>query len=177
VSNLIQVCEAPNISMDKIVCQCNVFLAGPILGTWDWQDAAIKLIKASYEDDLPSTIFNPRRSSFKDLKDFDETTFNEQVDWEHKNLQNAQDHGIIMFWLANKTIDMPHRNYALTTLFELGEFFKGNRDNDRARVVVGIEPGFTNEQYLRRTISKKSKFVPIFSTLEETCKYVADNIC
>ena len=175
--SLVTICEAPRIVPDKIVCQCNVFLAGPILGTWEWQDRAAELIRAQYKGDVPTTIYNPRRPSFKDLKDFDQLTFNEQVDWEHDRLSNAQDHGIIMFWLANKTQNMPHRNYALTTLFELGEFYKGDKDHQDVRVVVGIEPGFTNEQYLRRTLAKKSKFVPIFSTLEETCKYVADNIC
>lgn len=149
----------------------NVFLAGPILGTSDWQHKA-----ETYLSDYAKTIwsnmtinvFNPRRPEFTDLRDFSDDTFYEQVDWEHTHLELAKNKGVTLFWLANKSIDIPHRNYGLTTLFELGETIGNCRTADQA-LVVGIAPGFTNEKYLHYTINKKAPHAVIKTDLFEAC--------
>ena len=156
----------------------NVFLAGPILGTWDWQgwvETEFKLWAQTNKDDITINIFNPRRPEFTDLADFTDSTFYEQVDWEHHHLAEAQRHGITLFWLANKTKEMPHRNYGLTTLFELGEIV-GNSATTSIPLVVGIEPGFTNEKYLRYTIADKAPNAILTQTLKDTVEQVINEI-
>jgi len=44
------------------------------------------------------------------------------------------------------------------------------------KVVVGIEKGFSNERYLRKTIQAKAPNVPILDTLEATCRASVDMI-
>lgn len=157
----------------------NIFLAGPILGTGDWQSEAGKILTRLTAMDLDPNrqinVFNPRRPEFTDLKDFSDDTFYEQVEWEHDHLSKARNRGVTLFWLANKTIEMPHRNFGLTTLFELGEVI-GNQEDQLSSVVVGIEPGFTNEKYLRYTIQKKAPHIVLTSDLESTCLAVYQNI-
>src|SRR3989344_7123500 len=94
-----------------------VFLAGPIQGTDDWQDLAIKRLHASVPDLL---IANPRRPLPPDFqkKDFTVQMWEEQVDWESYHLNRADTLGGIMFWLANETITIPHRAYAQTSRVE-----------------------------------------------------------
>lgn len=151
----------------------NIFLAGPILGTDDWQTEAsgtlIRLGIMDNDNERIINVFNPRRPQFTDLKDFSDDTFYEQVDWEHDHLARTKLDGVTVFWLANKTIDMPHRNYALTTLFELGEAIGAHEHGATNPIVVGIEPGFTNEKYLRYTINKKAPLVTVTSSLDDTC--------
>lgn len=151
----------------------NIFLAGPILGTGDWQNEAGEILTRLAGMDLDPArhinVFNPRRPEFTDLKDFSDDTFYEQVDWEHEHLARTKALGIMVFWLANKTIEMPHRNFGLTTLFELGEAIATHAISGTNPIVVGIEPGFTNEKYLRYTIEKKAPNVTLTSDLEATC--------
>ncbi len=61
------------------------------------------------------------------------------------------------------------RSYAQTTRFELGEAVTTHRFTG-ARVVVGIEDGFTNARYLRRAIAKKASGIPFCASFEETCR-------
>ena len=72
-----------------------------------------------------------------------------------------------MFWLALPAAHDCSRPYAQTSRFELGEamtrtIFSG------AQLVVGIEPGFSNEKYIRTTLESKAKQVHILSNLADT---------
>ena len=162
----------------ELTSAINIFLAGPILGTWDWQAAVQREFEYWAETSSmcqPINVFNPRRPEFTDLADFTDSTFYEQVDWEHHHLAEAQRNGITLFWLANKTKEMPHRNYGLTTLFELGEIV-GNSATSSIPLVVGIEPGFTNEKYLRYTIKNKAPNAVMANTIKSTVEKVMDMI-
>jgi len=117
-----------------------VFLAGPIQGAPDWQREAITHLA---DDDC--YIANPRNEVWHG--DFDA-----QVIWETHYLAQAALWGVIIFWLAKQVTPPqdplpfhPLRAYAQTSRFELGEWFS------RApyAIAVGIEPGFTGEDYIR----------------------------
>lgn len=142
-----------------------IFLAGPIQGAPDWQAAAIAFLLAEAQD---LDVASPRRPE-ADKGEFGEDKYNEQVDWEHDHLAIAAKRGATLFWLAREAVRIPERSYAQTTRFELGEAVTTHRFTG-ANVVVGIEDGFTNARYLRRTIAKKAPGVPLCDSLEETCR-------
>ncbi|MEY4744744.1 MAG: hypothetical protein RL272_689 [Candidatus Parcubacteria bacterium] len=142
-----------------------VFLAGPIQGAPDWQAAAIALILAEAPD---LDVASPRRPETGG-EEFGDDKHAAQVDWEHHHLAIAAERGVTLFWLAREAVRIPDRAYAQTTRFELGEAVTNHRLAG-ARVVVGIESGFTGARYLRRTIGKKAPPIPLLDSLEETCR-------
>ncbi len=141
-----------------------IFLGGPIQGAPDWQKEAIAIIAAAPDVDVAS----PRRPAVV-KGDFGEDEYLKQVNWEHDHLAIAAKRGVIMFWLAAEAEHVPGRSYAQTTRFELGEAVTVHRYAG-ARVVVGIEDGFTNARYLRMTIGKKAPAIPICDTLQDACR-------
>lgn len=144
-----------------------IFLAGPIQGSYRWQDHAIQIIK----EKAPSIyIASPRRNvEIKYQKgDFTKEMYNEQVDWETHHLRKAGENGTILFWLASELEHNCERAYAQTSRFELGEW-KVRHERDGINLVVGIEDGFTNARYIKRRFSQDCPNVLICSTLEQTC--------
>ena len=149
----------------------SIFLAGPIQGAPDWQAEAIEILKK-----ISSVVHitSPRRPA-RALGEFSEKDYHGQVEWEHHYLDYAAEHGVILFWLAKEAEQIAGRAYAQTTRFELGEaiarhYLKG------IKVVVGIEKGFSNERYLRKTIKEKAPNVPMLNTLEDTCRVAVKTI-
>jgi hypothetical protein len=140
-----------------------LFLAGPIQGAPTWHDEAIEMLRAAAHIHIAS----PRRDEA--FGETAEEMYNEQVDWEHYHLDRAARDGVLLFWLAREAEHRCDRAYAQTTRFELGEAVTLHRWQG-ARVVVGIESGFSNARYLRRTIGKKAPRIPICSALRETCE-------
>lgn len=134
-----------------------VFLAGPIQDTEDWQIRAIDWLNEHREDDN-FIIASPRRNYEKGEFDYDV-----QVNWESRHLSQAAKNGVIVFWLAKQTNFNPTRSYAQTTRFELAEWYTVAR-MDYATLVVGIEPGFTGERYIRERLYG----ITIHTTLEDT---------
>jgi hypothetical protein len=141
-----------------------IFLAGPIQGADNWQKKAAEIISQNKE----ILIASPRRDIDID-RDFDERVYMEQVDWETYHLNRAAQNGVILFWLANEHRHFRERAYAQTTRFELGEWIAKNK-YEEAKVVVGIDNAFTGQKYLLHRLPKENPDIPIFSTLEETCK-------
>jgi len=146
-----------------------IFLAGPIQGALDWQDQAIEFF---VQHDGVS-VASPRRPDVISPGEFTADDYNAQVDWEHHYLERAGRDGVILFWLAAEAEHDCGRAYAQTTRFELGEAVTLHRLRG-VQVVVGIEPGFSNARYLRRTIAKKAPFIPIRDTLESACAAALD---
>ncbi len=144
-----------------------IFIAGPIQGSADWQERAIAILAGA--DGV--TIASPRRLG--ELRLFSEKEYNEQVDWEHFHLDRAARNGVIMFWLSKENLHRCDRPYAQTTRFELGEAVTLHRLAG-AKVCVGLEEGFSNARYLRRTLAKKAPGIPLCATLEETCRRAAE---
>lgn len=138
-----------------------IFLAGPIQGAADWQTEAITVLQS-----LDSCLWaaSPRREELDQ-----QFLYEAQVDWETHFLRRAAQQGAVMFWLAKEFKHFCERAYAQTSRFELGEW-KVRHERDGTLLVVGIEPGFTNETYIRRRLSQDCPAMPICSSLQDTCQ-------
>jgi hypothetical protein len=142
-----------------------VFLAGPIQGAPDWQSEALRLLANA----APTLhVASPRRAYLPG--EFD---YAAQVDWETRHLRRAAERGVVLFWLAREVLSHPGRAYAQTTRFELAEW-KVRHERDGAKLVVGIENGFTGERYIRRRLSQDCPAVPLVDSLAEACRLAAE---
>ena len=137
-----------------------IFLAGLVQGTYDWQSKAIEIIHNLNPD---IAIASPRRATF------DEENFNyeEQIDWETLHLRRAGLKGVIMFWLAREESPISGRAYVQTTRFELAEWVTQHKYM-RAKIVVGIEEGYSGERYIRKRL-QETPDIPILDNLDEVC--------
>ena len=143
-----------------------IFLAGPIQGAPDWQSDAVNILIALKPD---ICIASPRRESFE------EVNYDEQVTWETENLRKAGENGVIMFWLAKENEQISGRSYAQTSRAELFEW-KMRHERDGAKIVIGIEEGFTGSRYIKKRFDRDCPDVPILESLEETCKRALEMI-
>lgn len=142
-----------------------IFLAGPIQGTWNWHRGAVETLRsAGYR----GWIASPRSTTLEDTAVLADRE--EQIDWEHHHIRKALLKGVIMFWLAKEREHDPERSYAQTSRFEIGWVFGHRMHDERAKIVVGIEDGFSGARYIRRTFGKYAPDVPIFGTLDDACK-------
>lgn len=154
---------------DRLLSGPVIFLGGPIQGAPDWHSDAIALLQKI----TPATIASPRRNKMFFEEKYAREDFLIQVCWEHLLMDIAGRTGVILFWCAKEAEHFCERAYAQTTRFEMG-WKIATTVFTQTRVVVGIEPGFSNERYLRETIPIASKRrVKIYSTLKETCKMAA----
>lgn len=136
-----------------------VFLAGPIKGALNWQHEAIELLSNLWTEDKAISdlvIADPRCKNWHG-------DFNHQVDWETYNLIRAD---AILFWLAKEAEHDCGRSYAQTTRFELGEHAH------KQKTIIGLEPGFTGESYLRRRLGDDRIYSAIYSTCEAVITYI-----
>lgn len=129
--------EAPHFSLD-VAClnpSDNLFLAGSITGTHDWQkEMAFK------EHDVYGfngfgvyrrlierfNIFNPRRADFDAS---DSNVEKEQITWEYHCIHHCNH---ILFWFAPETL-------APITLFELGSALNTHKHEN---IYIGIDPQY-----------------------------------
>jgi hypothetical protein len=136
-----------------------IFLAGPIQGTADWQSEAISIIQGLTPDvDIATPRSPPPWHG----------DFEKQTRWEHHHLDQAVRKGCVMFWLAKEAEHICARAFAQTSRFELGWIMQRHL-SEHASLVVGFEPGFSNERYLRLTLRTRAPRVPLCETLAETC--------
>ena len=127
-----------------------IFLAGPIQNAPDWHG---KVILGLFDKlRFPVTIASPKIVGNKP----NNWTYEKQVNWESKYLNKAAESGIIIFWLANQANENSERSYAQTTRFELSEWFTKYKINQNINLIIGIEPGFRGERYIRYRISTES---------------------
>lgn len=144
-----------------------IFLAGPIQGADTWQEEAIRMI---HEIDDSINIACPRRPLLV-RTEFGKVEYEAQVDWETHYIRKAENSGVVMFWLAKEFEHNCKRAFAQTSRFELGEC-KIRHERDGSALVIGIEPGFSNERYIRRRTGQDCPEITIYSSLLETCKEV-----
>ena len=137
-----------------------IFLAGPIQGCEDWQKEAIEIISNLAKDII---IASPRRDNISE-----KFVFEAQMDWETYHLRRAGGKGVVMFWLAKETEHACNRAFAQTSRFELAEW-KRNHEANGVKLVLGIEPGFTGERYIKRRFLQDCQEVLIFDNLKDTC--------
>ncbi len=156
-----------------------VFLAGPIQGARDWQADAIALL-----DGVDADVFSPRSLGAV-------PEYYVQVEWERVHLRRAGRRGVVMFWLCKpeplswrKRLRVlasgePSRPHAQTSRLELGWELARNvmadpADEARGAVVVGMEPGFSNERFIERMVVEEARRGPVHRTLEATCAAVRE---
>ncbi len=151
----------PTNYIEQEVMSPVIFLAGPIQGTGDWQSDAIDIIHTQRPDII---IASPRRDYLPG--DF---VYDRQVDWETFHLRKAGKDGTILFWLAKELDHDCNRAYAQTTRAELFEW-KVRHERDGAKLVIGIEEGFSGAKYIQRRFSQDCPQVPILETLIQTCQ-------
>ena len=132
-----------------------IYLAGPISDAANWQSKAVRYLR-KIDDTIH--VAHPRGSRPY------HTDINIQYKWEQRYLNYASKQGVILFWLANPQ-SPAGPGYALRTLFCLGEWL-ARPDVD---VVVGIEPDFPGEIYVRRRISEDFSRVPVCRDLRRAC--------
>ncbi len=139
-----------------------LFLAGPIQGAAPWQEEAITILRS-----LDSSLYIASPRSLN--KDIPGWTYTKQVDWETRYLNRAAAQGVILFWLAKEQLHHPDRAYAQTSRFELAEWKERHR-RSAAQLVLGIEPGFSGERYIRHRLAQECSDIVIHSTLVDTCE-------
>lgn len=137
-----------------------IFLAGPIQGAEDWQKSAAEII---WKLNPNICIASPRRDYLDG-----EFVYEKQVDWETHYLGQAAKKGVILFWLAKEQNHDHERAYAQTSRFEIAEW-KVRHENNGAKLVIGIESGFTGARYIKRRFSQDCPGVPILDSLKQTC--------
>ena len=146
-----------------------IFLAGPIQGAHDWHETAITYLSNYIYKPLciavPKTINKPK-----------EWTYDKQVEWESKYLNKASQNGIILFWLPIEFNKFDNRSYAQTTRFELAEWVTKQKFNNSINIVIGIEPGFHGEKYMRKRISEENTNIVIYNNLIDLCGHIINQI-
>jgi hypothetical protein len=118
---------APNedYSINTLVNNVKLFLAGGITNTKNWQKEIIDAIK-----DLPNlTIYNPRRENFPIN---DPKASEAQICWEYKHLIEAD---VIIFWFAKGSLNP-------IVLYELGRY--GLSSNKP--IIIGVDPEYERKQ-------------------------------
>lgn len=144
-----------------------IFLAGPIQGAEDWQAKAIDILLPKIQDIV---ITSPRRKVAPS-----EFNYEEQVNWESYHLNLAGSNGAILFWLAKEAVSLPGRSYAQTTRAELFEW-KERHIHQKAKLVIGIEDGFTGDRYIRMRLSQDCPDIEIQNSLESVCNKVIESL-
>jgi hypothetical protein len=141
------------------------FLAGPIQGAPNWQ-AIAALALQTFAPTLH--VANPRRDYLPGSFDYAA-----QVEWETHHLRRAGTDGVILFWLAREEVHHCDRAYAQTTRFELAEW-KVRHERDGARLVVGVEDGFSGARYIRHRLARDCPGVPVCDSLAGACRRAAE---
>ncbi len=141
-----------------------IYLFGPIQGAEDWQKSAIEIIH-SLNPDLQ--ILSPRR--IEENQEYSHNKKLDQIEWERHHIEKTWRRGVSMFWLLKESEHIGGRSYAQTSRFELGES-KIRHELSYSKLVVGIQNGFSGENYIKNILSKDCRDVPIKDSLKETCK-------
>ncbi|MFA6364906.1 MAG: hypothetical protein WCW78_00690 [Candidatus Paceibacterota bacterium] len=145
-----------------------ILLDGPIKGARHWQRTAANDI---YHANPELWVASPRQMAH-DTGDRVGISEDDQIDWTHTHLTLAGERGAILFWFPREYVHTCEQAYAQTSRFEIGEHLVLSIYK-KYKVVVGIEPGFSGEHYLRRTIAKKYPHILVLDTLHDTCWYAA----
>lgn len=135
-----------------------IYLAGPIQGAANWQAEAIATLG---ELDPDIHVASPRAATFAGGVD-------RHLVWEQLFTERAAQNGVILFWCARETSHRCNRTYAAQMRFDLGEWTVKSSIG-LARLVVGIERGFTGGPYLQRRYALNYPHVPVCRVLRQAC--------
>ena len=171
-----------------------VFLMGPIQGTSDWQNPTAQW----FLEKIPNAyVASPRSEMWSQemSKREKNNLYQEQLDWEHYNIEEAllrmlrrnRGAGSVVVWCAREEVHIPNRAYAQTTRFEIanllgfmnalrntlpftgGWFLGGSKVSEREHlkgIHIGADEAFPGRRYLQLTLANFQQ--PLYSSLEET---------
>lgn len=146
-----------------------LYLAGPIKGAPDWHGEAAACI---HNLDPHVKIVSPRRKTETAGKLSDEE-YDLQIRWQLHYFEEACRRGVVLVWLAKEAAHDCGRAYAQTARLQIGQLMeKHSRGN--ARMVVGIEEGFTGARNILRNLARLCPDVAVQSRLSETCRIAVD---
>lgn len=147
-----------------------IFLAGPIRGAPNWQDAAIKYLFSKRED---IAIASPRRGARDDIVNWmvrgNEGYFSRQRLWERHYMDLASKTGAIMFWLPGEADHRCEKAYGAMTRVELGEWGTRLSYDPSLRVCFGSDGKFSEIDTIKVDLIANAPDKKIFDTLEATC--------
>lgn len=116
-----------------------VFLAGPVQGTFDWQEKAAEHLIAS---GLHMDVVSPRGDPDLYKKPSTWLDDNKQTPWEKYHLRLARDQGCLAMWMAAQDYETPGRVFAQTSRIEFGRIAGWMDYNPDIRFVFGIDPSY-----------------------------------
>ena len=149
-----------------------IYLAGPVTGAPPWHEEAVRII---HQLNPSIHIAIPNKQAFGKVFDYKTQDWKAHHDWETHYLQEAANHGVILFWMAKEVHHQCDRSYAQGSRFELGEW-KVRHERDGSKIVLEIEPGFPGERLLKQRFSEDCADTPICSSLKETCQKAVELI-
>ncbi len=147
--------EEITLDIETMFATPAVFLAGPADDNDDWRMNAVVLYREMKPDVLVAVpgmrLSLPASASF-----------NQHVRWRRTHQWWASACGVILFWLPRTLSGFD------PSLIEVGEWLAAHSYRN-VKLVVGIEPGFAGEAYLRQRIYHDFRDVPVVATLNEAC--------
>jgi hypothetical protein len=153
-----------------------IFFGGPIRGAPPWHDEAASII-SSLNDNL--TLAIPIRKIADKHKPnlvygLPEDNFPRQRAWELNYLHLASKKGAIMFWLPGEAEHRCEKSYGAMTRVELGQWMTRHNLDNSVRLVIGTDGHFSEIDTIRYDLSVYTPNLPIYSSLEETCRAAVD---
>ena len=152
------------------------FLAGPILGSDDWQADMTALLRKMTGGDC--LVVNPSRYNqdhplYADRMGGNEDFFESQTVWERHYLKLAGESwnfSCVIFWLPEENVEHPRDDgqpYARDTRGEISEW-RFRLAANRARVVMGAEPSFPGLSVIKKNSDDLVPGrLPVLSSMEE----------
>jgi hypothetical protein len=137
-----------------------VYLAGPQAYMPDWQSDAIAFLQIN--DSI--SIASPREARDARVA----KTSEEQIlhlEWEQYYREYAYQRGVMICWFPKQQEGFSQSK----AMIEFGEVF-ARAYLQNAHLLVGIEPGFEGETYIRNLLASKKPAIDIAETLEMLCE-------
>lgn len=149
----------PEIPFDKVPKSQNIFLAGPIKDTENWQLSLYKKLHKL----LPSAqIISP-----VPLKFSTEWNYN-QVQWETEGFYRCKDNGgLVIIWIQNRKNQNSNQTTSQITMLEAGRVAGWLDFNRSVKVIAGIHPDCrgTGIIYLKQLLENYS--IPVCDNLDD----------
>jgi len=110
-----------------------IFLAGGITNCPNWQKDAIDYFKRNFHENVPITIYNPRRENFPIN---DPNASEQQIVWEFNHLSEAD---IILYWFSAGSPNP-------IVFYELGMHCNSHAQSFSVPCYIGCDPNFERKR-------------------------------
>ena len=139
-----------------------VYLGGVQAHVPDWHSDAIALLQIN--DSI--SIASPREArDARSAKTAEEQE--KHFQWERYYSEYAYQRGVMLFWFPKEQEGFSQSK----SMVEFGEAFT-RAYLQNIKLLVGIEPGFEGEEYIRNILASKKISINVADTLESLCEQV-----